>query len=321
MFQYRSNSFGPSVNAIQKHLGAVEKELEKMGRIAGGRASAAATAAGAQLGDTISSPLSDMLERFRARGEAASDQARRGSAIARSSSGAGYGSDALKLGAGYGNDALARVSAQAEDRPLFTVGVALGIGILIGAAVLGSVNRRAEIEFAAVSLLRPARRMRAGGTARVCRRSASLLFAGSESQRVAPRQLGTVRSGLDGSPIPVVATGGGKQNALFDIARGRSARARTDKICPPPLAGEGREGACGRYACASVEHLPPLASLHLPPPPLAGRERTYPRRSRAKFRRYVRRGGARGGWRPSGRRRARSASAGREFFRPWPRRF
>src|ERR1700728_3521163 len=130
MFQYRSNSFGPSVNAIQNHLGAVEKELEKIGRIAGRRGSAAATAAGAQLGDTISSVLSDMIERFRERGEAAGDQASR------------LGNRALKLGAGYGSDALARVSAQAEDRPLVTIGVALGIGILIGAAVLGSVNRR-----------------------------------------------------------------------------------------------------------------------------------------------------------------------------------
>ena len=130
MFQYRSNSFGPSVNAIQNHLGAVEKELEKIGRIAGRRGSAAATAAGAQIGDTISSVLSDMLDRFRERGEAAGDQASR------------LGNRALKLGAGYGSDALARVSAQAEDRPLVTIGVALGIGILIGAAVLGSVNRR-----------------------------------------------------------------------------------------------------------------------------------------------------------------------------------
>jgi ElaB/YqjD/DUF883 family membrane-anchored ribosome-binding protein len=130
MFQYRSSSFGPSVNAIQNHLGAVEKELEKIGRIAGRRGSAAATAAGAQIGDTISSVLSDMIERFRDRGEAASDQAVR------------LGNRALKLGAGYGTDALARVSAQAEDRPLVTVSVALGIGILIGAAVLGSVNRR-----------------------------------------------------------------------------------------------------------------------------------------------------------------------------------
>ena len=130
MFQYRSNSFGPSVNAIQNHLGAVEKELEKIGRIAGRRGSAAATAAGAQIGDTISTVLSDMIERVRDRGEAASEEAAR------------LGNRALKLGAGYGSDALARVSSEVEDRPLLTVGVALGIGILIGAGVLGSVNRR-----------------------------------------------------------------------------------------------------------------------------------------------------------------------------------
>ena len=130
MFQYRSSSFGPSVNAIQNHLGAVEKELEKIGRIAGRRGSAAASAAGEQIGETISTVLSDMIERFRARGEAASDRAAR------------LGSQALKLGAGYGSDALSRVSAQAEDRPLLALGVALGIGVLIGAAVLGSINRR-----------------------------------------------------------------------------------------------------------------------------------------------------------------------------------
>jgi ElaB/YqjD/DUF883 family membrane-anchored ribosome-binding protein len=82
-----------------------------------------------------------MIERFRDRGEAASEEAARLGDRALKA-GAGYGSNALKLGAGYGTDALARVSAQAEDRPLVTVGVALGIGILIGAAVLGSVNRR-----------------------------------------------------------------------------------------------------------------------------------------------------------------------------------
>jgi ElaB/YqjD/DUF883 family membrane-anchored ribosome-binding protein len=129
MFQYRSSSFGPSVNAIQNHLGAVQKELEKIGRIAGRRGSAAASAAGAQIGDTIAATLSDMIERFRDRGAAAGDRA------------AKLGNRALDLGAGYGSDALARVSSQAESRPLMTVGVALGIGILIGAAVLGSMNR------------------------------------------------------------------------------------------------------------------------------------------------------------------------------------
>ncbi len=127
MFQYRSSTFGPSVNAIQKHLGAVEKELETIGRIAGRRGSAAASQAGEQIGDAVSSLVSDMIERFTARGRAAGDQA------------AVYGNQALKLGRSYGNDALQRVGAQVEQQPLITLGVALGIGVLIGAAVLSNM--------------------------------------------------------------------------------------------------------------------------------------------------------------------------------------
>jgi ElaB/YqjD/DUF883 family membrane-anchored ribosome-binding protein len=127
MFQYRSSTFGPSVNAIQKHLGAVEKELETIGRLAGRRGSAAASQAGEQIGDAVSSLVSDMIERFTARGRAAGDQA------------AVYGNQALKLGRSYGNDALQRVGAQVEQQPLITLGVALGIGVLIGAAVLSNM--------------------------------------------------------------------------------------------------------------------------------------------------------------------------------------
>ena len=65
MFQYRSNSFGPSVSAIQKHLGAVERELETIGRVAGRRGSATASAAGAQIGEAVSATLSDLIERLR----------------------------------------------------------------------------------------------------------------------------------------------------------------------------------------------------------------------------------------------------------------
>ena len=70
-----------------------------------------------------------MVDRFRKGGQAAGDQAGR------------LGNQALDLGAKYGSDALQRVASQAENRPLITTGVALGIGILIGAAVLGSVSR------------------------------------------------------------------------------------------------------------------------------------------------------------------------------------
>jgi ElaB/YqjD/DUF883 family membrane-anchored ribosome-binding protein len=130
MFQYRTSDFAPSVAAIQKHLGAVEKELEKIGSMAGRRTSAAAATASDQIGDAISMILSDMMDRFRKGGQVAGDQAGR------------LGNQALDLGSRYGSDALQRVASQAEERPLFTVGVALGIGILIGAALLGSAAAR-----------------------------------------------------------------------------------------------------------------------------------------------------------------------------------
>ena len=132
MFHHRSSDFGPSVTAIQQHLGAVEKELEKIGRIAGRRTSVAAAGATEQIGDAISTILREMVDRFRQGRQMTGDQAGR------------LGNQALDLGAKYSSDALRRITDEIEDRPLVTIGVALGIGILIGAAVLGgaSVRRR-----------------------------------------------------------------------------------------------------------------------------------------------------------------------------------
>jgi ElaB/YqjD/DUF883 family membrane-anchored ribosome-binding protein len=130
MFQHRSSDFAPSVTAIQQHLGAVEKELEKIGRVAGRRTTAAAASATEQIGDAISTIVSDMMDRFRQGRQRAGDQAGR------------LGNQALDLGTRYGNDTLARITDEIEDRPLITIAVALGIGILIGAAVLGSANAR-----------------------------------------------------------------------------------------------------------------------------------------------------------------------------------
>jgi ElaB/YqjD/DUF883 family membrane-anchored ribosome-binding protein len=129
MFQHRASDFSPSVATIQKHLGAVEKELEKIGRIAGRQTSDVAARASDQIGDAISTIMNEMANRFRKGGQAAGYQAGR------------FGNRALDLGAKYGSDALDRVAGEAEQRPLITVAVAIGIGILIGAAVLGSARR------------------------------------------------------------------------------------------------------------------------------------------------------------------------------------
>ena len=129
MFQHRASDFTPSVAAIQKHLGAVVKELEKIGRIGGRQTTEAAATASDQISDAISTILGEMVDRFQGR-QAAGDQAGR------------LGNQALDLGTKYGSNALQRVASEAEHRPLITVGVALGIGILIGAAILGSASSR-----------------------------------------------------------------------------------------------------------------------------------------------------------------------------------
>jgi ElaB/YqjD/DUF883 family membrane-anchored ribosome-binding protein len=131
MFYHRSPALAPSVTAIQQHLGAVEQELEKIGHIARRRGSAAASAASEQIGNTISSVLGNMLERISFGGQAARKEAAR------------FGNSAVDLGTNYGNSALSRLSANVEDRPLITLSVAIGIGVLIGAALLGSVNGEA----------------------------------------------------------------------------------------------------------------------------------------------------------------------------------
>ena len=130
MFQHRASDFSPSVAAIQKHLGAVVKELEKIGRMGGRQTTEAVATASDQISDAISTILGEMVDRFRKGRQAAGDQAGR------------LGTQALDLGTKYGSNALQRVASEAEHRPLITVGVALGIGILIGAAILGSATGR-----------------------------------------------------------------------------------------------------------------------------------------------------------------------------------
>ncbi len=118
MFAHRSSEFASSVAAIQKHLGAVEDELEKVGRIAGQRGYAAASDAGERVGDALTSILSDMINRFRTGGR-----------------------QAAQLGSSYSNDAVQRISSEVRDQPLVTLGVAIVTGLLIGAAVLEAARQ------------------------------------------------------------------------------------------------------------------------------------------------------------------------------------
>lgn len=123
MFQPRSRNFSdPRLSAVVDHLRAIEGELSGMGRQAGRRASANASAAGDLIADTVGPILNDIADRFwrgqRAATEGAADLSGR----------------AVRMGGKVGNDALERIAAQAKHRPLMTLAVAIGVGVLIGAA-------------------------------------------------------------------------------------------------------------------------------------------------------------------------------------------
>ena len=123
MFQPRSRDFSdPRVTAIVDHLRAIERELAAIGRKAGRQASANASAAGDLISEAIGPILNDIADRFwrgqRTAVEGAAD----------------LGNQAVRIGSRVGSDALDRLAAQAKERPLLTLAVAIGVGVLIGAA-------------------------------------------------------------------------------------------------------------------------------------------------------------------------------------------
>jgi hypothetical protein len=122
MFHHRSKDFDPRIVAIAGHLRAIEGELARIGKSAGRTASAGARSAGDQIAEMIGPILSEIGDRFRRGQRTAIDEA------------ANFGNEAFKVGAKVGNDALERIANQAKQRPLVTLAVAIGVGILIGMA-------------------------------------------------------------------------------------------------------------------------------------------------------------------------------------------
>jgi len=121
MFQHRASQFDPRVAAIAGHLRAIEKELGSLGKSAGRRASSGASSAGNQIVEAIWPILSEIGDSFRRGQRVAVDEA------------ASFGSEALNRGAKLGGDALGQMADQARRRPLVTLAVAIGVGVLIGA--------------------------------------------------------------------------------------------------------------------------------------------------------------------------------------------
>jgi hypothetical protein len=123
MFHHRSTEFDPRMSAIAGHLRAIEKELSGIGKSASRRATAGASAAGSQIADAIGPILNEIVDRFGRGQRVAVDQA------------LSFGNEAINVGAGIGNNALGRIAAQAKTRPMSTLAVAIGVGLLIGFAV------------------------------------------------------------------------------------------------------------------------------------------------------------------------------------------
>jgi ElaB/YqjD/DUF883 family membrane-anchored ribosome-binding protein len=118
MFHYRN----PDLSVIEGRLRAIETDLARYGRKAGRRASSGMAAAGGQISDALTPILSEIADRFRDSGRYAGDEAAR------------FGNEAVKIGTRMGNQALSRMSEEVERRPLVTLAVAIGVGVLIGMA-------------------------------------------------------------------------------------------------------------------------------------------------------------------------------------------
>jgi len=112
MFARLAYPRGKSVNvaAIDRRLRSLERRLDR----ARSRVSAGAVQGADHVGDVIASTLDRVADRFR-------DGA--------------LGEEATKIGveaAKHGNDALRRLAREVEARPLVTLAVAVGIGVLVG---------------------------------------------------------------------------------------------------------------------------------------------------------------------------------------------
>ena len=116
-----SRAVSDGINDIEQRLRALERRLE----IVCGRSAAGATHAADHVGDVIASTLSSVAEVLRGRASSMSNDV------------AKLGGEAAKLG----DRALRRVADEVEHRPLITLAVAVGVGILVGLASYQSVGR------------------------------------------------------------------------------------------------------------------------------------------------------------------------------------
>ena len=117
-------------SSYAREFAEVERRMQRLEQRLGGVASrtaasgmASAAQATDRMGDALVSALGDLVDRFRGGARTVGGEAARfGQDAAR------FGHEATKLG----GDALRRVSTEVERHPLMMLGVAVGVGLLIG---------------------------------------------------------------------------------------------------------------------------------------------------------------------------------------------
>jgi ElaB/YqjD/DUF883 family membrane-anchored ribosome-binding protein len=113
-----SRAMSADLAEIERRLRALEKRLER----AGSRTASGAVQAADRTGDAIASALSDMSDRFRDGSRSVGGGALK------------LGNEAAKEAAKLGNDALQRLADEVERRPLTTLAIAAGVGLIVGLA-------------------------------------------------------------------------------------------------------------------------------------------------------------------------------------------
>ena len=101
------------LRAIEKQLGGITKTTSE-------RATARASTVGEQFAEAINPILSEVFDRFRRGQKLAADEL------------ASLGNEAARIGAQAGHDGLERIAAQTKNRPLVTLAIAIGVGVLMG---------------------------------------------------------------------------------------------------------------------------------------------------------------------------------------------
>jgi ElaB/YqjD/DUF883 family membrane-anchored ribosome-binding protein len=102
------HALSSNLRELERRLLVLEGQLQRIGSRTSGRAALAAEG----VGDAIASTLSSIADRFRGAATSA-------------------GSETARMG----DQVVRRLSVEVENRPLITIAVAVGVGILVGLAL------------------------------------------------------------------------------------------------------------------------------------------------------------------------------------------